>query len=99
MVMAAKLTRLTHKIAIQLHLEQRAVVPFAVLAPGGQSRNFWIHSRTTALRKAQGAFVNLLMAYCILIPFVTDALFNHTVLMRQQQVLNFKVFLIHTQKN
>jgi len=37
--MAAKLTRLTHKIAIQLHL----AVPFAVLAPGGQSGNFWIH--------------------------------------------------------
>jgi len=39
--MATKLTRLTHKIAIQL---QRAV-PFAVLAPGCQSGNFWIHPR------------------------------------------------------
>jgi len=37
-VMAAKLARLTHKIAIQLHL-------VAVLAPGGQSGNFWIHPR------------------------------------------------------
>jgi len=36
--MAAKLTRLTHKIAIQLHLV--AAVPFAVLAAGGQSGNF-----------------------------------------------------------
>jgi hypothetical protein len=35
MVMAAKLTRLTHKIAIQLHLV--TAVPFAVLAPGGLS--------------------------------------------------------------
>jgi len=43
--MAAKLTRLTHKIAIKLHLVQRAV-PFAILAPGGQSGNFWIHPRT-----------------------------------------------------
>jgi hypothetical protein len=34
--MAAKLTRLAHKIAIQLHL-------MAVLAPGGQSGNFWVH--------------------------------------------------------
>jgi hypothetical protein len=38
--MVAKLTRLTHKIATQLHLVQRAV-PFAVLAPGGQSENSW----------------------------------------------------------
>jgi len=30
--MAAKLTRLTHKIAIQLHLV--SAVPFAVLTPG-----------------------------------------------------------------
>jgi len=36
--MAAKLTKLTHKIAI--------AVPFAVLAPGGESGNFWIHART-----------------------------------------------------
>jgi hypothetical protein len=42
--MAAKLTRLTHKIAIQLQQWQRAV-PFAVLAPGGRSGNFWIHHR------------------------------------------------------
>jgi hypothetical protein len=33
--MAAKLTSLTHKIAIT----------FAVLAPGAQSGNFWIHPR------------------------------------------------------
>jgi hypothetical protein len=38
--MAAKLTRLTHKIAIQL----QRVVPFTV-APGGQSGNFWVHPR------------------------------------------------------
>jgi len=43
--MAANLTRLTHKIAIQLHLVQKAE-PFAVLVPGGQSRNFWIHPHT-----------------------------------------------------
>jgi len=43
-VTAAELTRLTHKIAIQLRLVQRAV-PFAVLARGGQSGNFWIHPR------------------------------------------------------
>jgi hypothetical protein len=39
--MAAKLTRLAHKIAIQLYL--MTAVPIAVLAPGGQSGNFWIH--------------------------------------------------------
>jgi len=43
--MEVKLTRLTHKIAIQLHLV--ADVPFVVLAPGGQSGNFWIHRRIT----------------------------------------------------
>jgi hypothetical protein len=32
--MAAKLTKLTHKRAIQLHLVAEGVVPFAVLAPG-----------------------------------------------------------------
>jgi hypothetical protein len=43
-VTAAKLTRLTHKVAIQLHLVVESV-PFAVLAPGGQSGNVWIHPR------------------------------------------------------
>jgi hypothetical protein len=42
--MAAKLTRLTHKIAIQLHLVADSCI-IAVLAPGGQSGNFWIHPR------------------------------------------------------
>jgi hypothetical protein len=45
-VMVAKLTRLTHEIAVQL----QKVVPFAVLAPGGQSGNFWIHPRTNRVR-------------------------------------------------
>jgi hypothetical protein len=31
-----------HKMAIQLHLMAASCVPFAVLAPGGQSGNFWI---------------------------------------------------------
>jgi len=46
--MAAKLTRLTHKIAIQLQLvaERERAIPFAVLAPGDQSGSFWIHPRT-----------------------------------------------------
>jgi len=35
---------MTHKIAIKLHL--LTALPFAVLAPGGQSGNFRIHSRT-----------------------------------------------------
>jgi hypothetical protein len=43
-IMAAELTRLTHKIAIQLHLVAESS-PFAFLAPGGQSGNFWIHLR------------------------------------------------------
>jgi len=37
--MVAKLTRLTHKIAIQLHLVAESCT-FAVFAPGGQSGNF-----------------------------------------------------------
>jgi len=48
MVIAAKLTRLTHKIALQLHVFQRAIL-FAVLAPGGQSGNFWMHPRTQTI--------------------------------------------------
>jgi len=41
--MASKLTRLTHKIAIQLHL--MAAAPLTVLAPSSQSGNFWIRPR------------------------------------------------------
>jgi hypothetical protein len=43
--MAARFTRLTHKIAIQLHLVAESCVPFAVLAAGGQSGNFWMLPR------------------------------------------------------
>jgi len=43
--MAGKFTRLTHKTAIQLHLV--IAVPSAVLAPGGQFGNFWIHPSYT----------------------------------------------------
>jgi hypothetical protein len=50
--MVAKLTRLTHKIATQLHLV--TAVPFAVLAPGRQSGNFWIHPRTVTRITATG---------------------------------------------
>jgi len=39
--MAAKLTSLTHKIAIQLRL----------VAPGGQSGNFWIYPHTISSRR------------------------------------------------
>jgi len=46
--MEAKLARLTHKLAIQLHLV--IVIPFAVLAPGGQSGNCWIHPRICKYR-------------------------------------------------
>jgi hypothetical protein len=49
MVMTAELTRLTHKIAVQLHQWQRAV-PFAVLAPGGQFGNVWIHPGIVELK-------------------------------------------------
>jgi hypothetical protein len=43
-VMAAKLPRLTHKITTKLHLVGESL-SLAVLAPGGQSGNFWIHPR------------------------------------------------------
>jgi hypothetical protein len=39
--MAAKLTRLTKKIAIQLHLVAESCT-ICSLAPGGRSGNFWI---------------------------------------------------------
>jgi hypothetical protein len=42
--MVAKLTSLTHKIAVQLHLV--SAVLYAVLASRGQSGNFWIHPCT-----------------------------------------------------
>jgi len=42
--MAANLTRLTHKIAIQLHL-----LAENCLAPGGHSGNFSIHPATHTL--------------------------------------------------
>jgi hypothetical protein len=45
--MAAKLTRLTYKIAIQLHLVAESI---AVLVPGGQSGNFWLHPRISMLQ-------------------------------------------------
>jgi len=50
--MTAKLTRVTHKIVIQLHLVAEGCT-IAVLAPGSQSRNFWIYPgiKTTALVK------------------------------------------------
>jgi hypothetical protein len=44
--MAAKLTIMTHKIEVKLHLVAESFTTlFAVLAPGGQSGNFWIHPR------------------------------------------------------
>jgi len=42
--MTAKLTRVTHKIAIQLRLVAKNCTIYSV-APGCQSGNFWIHPR------------------------------------------------------
>jgi len=47
--MAIKLTGLTHKIAIQLHLVAESCTN---LAPGGQSGNFRLHPRTSSWRGA-----------------------------------------------
>jgi hypothetical protein len=61
----AKLTRLTHKIAIQLHLV--VAVPFALLAPGGQSGNFWVHPRISEYESYEYEFVrtgDMFVAYC-----------------------------------
>jgi hypothetical protein len=72
--MAAELTRLTYKIAIQLHLVARAV-PFAILTPGGQSGNFWIHLRinfnspsvlTTAVCIKELKYVYFIRVYIII---------------------------------
>jgi hypothetical protein len=40
---AAKLTRLTHKTAIQLHLVAESFTICSSRPPGGQSGNFWIY--------------------------------------------------------
>jgi len=48
----AAVTRLTHKIAIQLNLLAKSCT-FAVLAPGGQSGNLWIHPRTFHVLKSK----------------------------------------------
>jgi hypothetical protein len=56
MVMATKLTKVTHKIAIQLHVV--AAVPFAVLSPGSQSGNFWIHPCITQRINPEGQHIN-----------------------------------------
>jgi hypothetical protein len=58
-VMAAKLIRLTHKMATQLHLVAERPVPFAVLASGGQSGNFWIHPRIRSVEVKLYALFNL----------------------------------------
>jgi hypothetical protein len=55
--MVTKLTRLTHKIAIQLHVV--AAVPFAVLAPGGQSGNFWIQPRLLQFHTNRCGILNM----------------------------------------
>jgi len=47
MVMTAKLSRLTHKVAIQLLIV--TAVPFGVLAPDSQSGNFWLHPCTSQI--------------------------------------------------
>jgi len=45
--MEAKLTRLTHKIAMKLHLVAESCT-FCSSRSSGQSRNFWIHPRVRA---------------------------------------------------
>jgi len=55
--MAAKLTRLTYKIAIQLYLMAESL-PFAVLAPGGQSRYFCIHPRRISVMMSHRNWVS-----------------------------------------
>jgi hypothetical protein len=52
--MAAKLTRMAHKIAIKLRLVAESCT-IAVLAPGGQSGNFWIHPSTVLINLAATA--------------------------------------------
>jgi len=42
--MTPEFARLTHKIAIQLHVVAESCT-ICVLAPGGQSGYFWLHPR------------------------------------------------------
>jgi hypothetical protein len=58
--MAAKLIRLTHKIAIQLHLVAESYT-ICSSAPGGQSGNFWIYPRIWEDRTDQKAEILLLL--------------------------------------
>jgi len=44
--MAAKLSRLTHRIAVQLHLVAESCT-ICSSRSGGQSGNLWIHHRTS----------------------------------------------------
>jgi len=44
--MTAKLTRLTHKVAIQLHVVAESCT-ICSSRSGGQFGNFWIHPRTS----------------------------------------------------
>jgi len=55
-VMAAKLTRLTHKVAIW-----QSAISFAVLAPGGKSGNFWIHNRISQLTNHNNSAISYFM--------------------------------------
>jgi hypothetical protein len=56
--MATKFTRLTHKIATQLHLMAESCT-FAVLTPGSQSGNFWIHVCIPNFKQQANPFVAL----------------------------------------
>jgi hypothetical protein len=58
--MAAKLIKLTHKIAIQLHLMARSCTICTVLAPGGQFGNFWIYLHIQADTEPTVKFIALL---------------------------------------
>jgi hypothetical protein len=75
--MVAKLTGLTHKIAIKLHI----VAESCVLAPDGQSGNFWIHphtcvrtgfginernKQTRRMEKAQMRFIRVAAGYRVM---------------------------------
>jgi len=60
-VMVAKLVRLTHKIATQLHLVAE-LCHLQFLAPGGQSGNFWIHPHIQAKRRQRFLSTNNILS-------------------------------------
>jgi hypothetical protein len=63
--MPTKLIRMTHKMAIQLHLVAESCTIYAVVATGGQSGNLWIYPRMSLRGKMSLASPNVCARACV----------------------------------